>query len=130
MENEEERDQPRDELNACHHFLTDTETEIGRHKVFNFHLSKLDPNLKYFKVFEKLDCAAKANIALGFVLRYEETGKYRYFYAHENNKLFDKSMLLCTKADLMTIQNGSIYKISSKMKFGQKRDEIQNGGLN
>ena len=34
-----------------------------------------------------------------------ETGKYRYFYAHENNTLFDKFVLLCAKANLTTIQN-------------------------
>ena len=34
-----------------------------------------------------------------------ENGKYSYFYAHENNTLFDKPMLLCTEADLTTIQN-------------------------
>ena len=39
------------------------------------------------------------------MLRNIETSEYRYFYAHENNTLFDKSILLCTKADLTTIQN-------------------------
>ena len=43
--------------------------------------------------------------ALGFVLRKIQTGEYRYFYAHENNTLFDKSMLLCTKSDLTSTQN-------------------------
>ena len=108
LENEEDSDQLRDELNACQHFSTDTEMENGRHKVFNFQLSKRDPNLvieKLDQVFEKLDCAAKINIALVFVLRNIETSEYRYFYAHENNTLFDKSILLCTKADLTTIQN-------------------------
>ena len=38
------------------------------------------------------------------MLRNIETGKHRYFYAHEINTLFDNSMLLCTKADLTTIQ--------------------------
>ena len=50
------------------------------HKVFNFQLSKLDHNLvneKLDQVFEKLDCAAKINIALGFVLRNIETSEYR-----------------------------------------------------
>ena len=47
----------------------------------------------------------KIIIALGFVLRNIETGKYHYFYAHENNTLFDKSLLLFTQADLTTIQN-------------------------
>ena len=108
MEDEEDSDQLRDELNACQYFLTDTEMENGRLKVFNFQLSKLDPNLvneKLDQVFEKLDCAAKINIALGFVFRNIETSKYRYFYAHENNTLFDKSILLCTKADSTTMQN-------------------------
>ena len=45
FENEENSDQLRDELNAFHDFLTDTEIENGRHKVFNFQRSKLDPNL-------------------------------------------------------------------------------------
>ena len=79
LENEEYTDQRRDELNACQHLLTHTEMEIGRHKVFNFRLSKLDPNLfneKLDQVFEKLECAAKINIALGFVLRNIETGNY------------------------------------------------------
>ena len=40
-----------------------------------------------------------------FVLSNIEAGEFRYFYAHENNTLFDKSMLLCTEADLTTIQN-------------------------
>ena len=108
LENEEDSDQLRDELNACQHFLTDAEMENGCHKVFNFQLSKLELNLvneKLDQVFEKLDCAAKINIALGYVLRNIETNKYRYFYAHENNTLFDKSILLCTEADLTTIQD-------------------------
>ena len=102
LENEEESGQLRDELEACQHFLTDTEMENGRHKVFNYQLSKLDPNLvneKLDQVFEKLGCAAKINIALGFVLRYIETGEYCYFYAHESNTPFDKSILLFTKAE-------------------------------
>ena len=108
LENEEDSDQLRDELNAYQHFSTDTEKENGRQKVFNFQFSKLDPNLvneKLDQVFEKLEYAAKISIALGFVLRIIETSEYRYFYAHENNTLFDKSLLLCTKADLTTKQN-------------------------
>ena len=88
LENEEDTDQLRDELNACQHLLTDTEMENGRHKTFNFHFSNLDLNLvneKLDQVFEKLDCAAKINIALRFVLRNIKTGDYLYFYAHKNN---------------------------------------------
>ena len=60
--------------------------ENGRHKVFNFQLSKLDTNLvneKLDQVFEKLDCTAKINIALGFGLCNIEMSEYRYFYAHK-----------------------------------------------
>ena len=82
----------------------------GKHKVFNFQMSKLDTkiiNEKLAEVFNKLDSAAKTNIALGFVLRNIETGEYRLFYALENNTLFEKSHFLCTKADLVTIHNSS-----------------------
>ena len=64
--------------------------ENGCHKVFNFQLSKLDPNLvneKLAQVFEKLDRAAKINIDLGFVLRNLETSGYRYFYAKKTHSL-------------------------------------------
>ena len=87
----------KEELSACQHFLVDTEMENGRHKVFNFQMSKLDSkiiNEKLEEVFNKLDSAAKINIALGFVLRNVETGEYRYYYAHENNTLF-KNRIYC-----------------------------------
>ena len=82
--------------------------ENGRKKVFNFQISKLDTkiiNEKLEEVFKKLDFAAKINISLGFVLRNIEFGEYRYFYAH----LFEKSHLLCTKADLKTV-HGKVEK--------------------
>ena len=84
----EDGEKLKEELSACQHFLVDTEIEKGRHKVFNFQISKLDTkiiNEKLEELFNKLDSAAKINIALGFVLRNIETGEYRYFYAHENN---------------------------------------------
>ena len=102
----------KEELSACQVFLVVTEMENGRHKVFNFQMSMLDTkilNEELEEVFNKLDSAAKINIALGFVLRIFETGEYQYFYAHENNTLFEKSYLLCTKADLITIQ-GQVEK--------------------
>ena len=108
MEEEgEDGEKLKEELSACQHFLVDTEMENRRHKVFNFQISKLDTkiiNEKLEKVFNKLDSAAKINIALCFVLRNIETGEYRFFYAHENNTRYEKSHLLRTKADLITIQ--------------------------
>ena len=56
---------------------TFTEMENGRHKVFNFQMSKLDTkiiNENLEEVFNKLDSAAKSNIALGFFLRNVKTG--------------------------------------------------------
>ena len=82
--------------------------ENGRHRVFNFKLSNLDPNEineKLKEIFEKLNCAAKVNLALGFILRNVDTDEYRYFYAHENNIFFEKSHLLCSKADLVSLQD-------------------------
>ena len=76
----------KEEHSACQPFLVDTEMENGRHKVFNFQMSKLDTkiiNEKLEEVFNKLDSAAKINIALRFVLQNTETGEYRYFDAHE-----------------------------------------------
>ena len=39
-------------------------------------------------VLDKLKCVAKLNLALGFILKNIEDGKFRYIYAHENNALF------------------------------------------
>ena len=64
--------QLKEELETCKHFLTDTETEIGRHRVFNFALSSFDISLlndKLDYVFKELKCAAKVNLAFGFVLK-------------------------------------------------------------
>ena len=97
----------KEELSACQHFLVDTEMENRRHKVFNFQRSKLDTkiiNEKLEEVFNKLDSAAKTNIALGIVLHNVKMGEYWYYDAHENNTLFEKSHLLCTKTDLISYQ--------------------------
>ena len=70
-------------------------------------MSKLDIktiNEKLEEVFNKLDSAAKINIAPGFVFRKVEMEEDRYCYSHENNTVFEKSYSLCTKADLITIQ--------------------------
>ena len=70
MENEEDRDHLRVDLNAFQHFLTETEMKNGHHKVLNFQLSNSDPNLvngKLDQVFEKFDCRANFNINLCFV---------------------------------------------------------------
>ena len=45
-------------------------------------------------------CAAKVNLALGFVLRNVEDGSCRYFYALENNLLLERSLLIANKEDM------------------------------
>ena len=58
----------REELEPCKHFLTDTEMENGRHRVFEFAMSSFDfplLNDKLDYAFKELKCAAKVNIAFG-----------------------------------------------------------------
>ena len=93
-------EQLKQELSACQHFFDNTETENWIHRVFNLKLSKLDHskiNEKLKEVFEKLNCVAKRNLSLTFILRNVDTDEYRYFYAHENNTFFEKSRLVCSE---------------------------------
>ena len=101
-----DNEQLQQEISACQHFFDHTEMENGRHQVFSLKLSKLNPheiNKKLNEVVEKLKCAAKVNLALGFILKNVDTDEYRYFYAHENNFFFEKSHLLCSKGDLVSL---------------------------
>ena len=88
------------ELTACQHFLVDSEFVRGRQHVFNFASTNVTPKFlqeNIQQVFESLHCAAKVNLALGFVLRNVEDGSYRYFYAHENSLLLERSLLIANK---------------------------------
>ena len=96
-----------EELESCKHFLTDTEKENGRHRVFNFAMSSFDIfllNDKLDFVFKELKCAAKINFAFVFVLKNVEDGMCRYFYAHENNTNMEKSKLVCTPDDIVNLK--------------------------
>ena len=98
----------KEELAACQHLLDDMHAEHGRQEVFNFSLSNLDIkeiNEKLNEVFANLNCAAKFNLALGFLLQNIETNDYRYFYPHENNLLLDRVFLLSNRNDLLNMQN-------------------------
>ena len=97
----------REELESCKHFFSDTEMKNGRHRVFNFAMSSFDISLLKDKldfVFKELKCAAKVNIAFGFVLKIIEDGLCRYFYAHENNTIMEKSKLVCTPDDIVNLK--------------------------
>ena len=98
----------KEELESCKHFLTDTEKENGRHRVFNFSLSSFDISLlndKLDYVFKELKCAAKVNIGFGFVLKNIEDGMCRYFYAHENNTILERTKIVCTQADMTNLKD-------------------------
>ena len=81
----------REELQSCKHFSVDSEIQEGRHSVFNFAVNNLTAQVieeKLDRVLDKLKCVAKLNLALGFLLKIIEDGKFRYLYAHEKNTLF------------------------------------------
>ena len=90
------------------HFLVDSELERARHKVFNYAVENLNEtilNEKFDHVFNNLKCAAKVSLAFGFILKNIEDGGFRYFYAHENNILLDRSKLVCTHDDLAKLKD-------------------------
>ena len=72
----------RKELQSCKHFLVDSEIQKGRHSVIFFAVNNLTAQVleeKLDRVLDKLKCVAKLILALGFVLKNIEDGKFRYF---------------------------------------------------
>ena len=97
----------REELRSCRHFLIDSEIQKGRHSVFNFAVNNLTAQVieeKLDRVLDKLKCVAKLNLALGFILKNIEDGKFRYSYAHENNTLLEQSKLVSKKDDMAKLK--------------------------
>ena len=94
-------------MTALRKNYVDSQLEKGLHRVFNFALDSLSAekiNSKLDYVFQQLKCAAKINLAFGFVLKNIGDASCRYFYAHENNTLLEKSNLLRTGDDLEHIK--------------------------
>ena len=84
----------REHLRSCQNFLVDSELERARHKVINYAVEILNEtivNEKLDHFFNSLKRAAKVNLAFDFILKNIEDGGFRYFYAHENNTLLDRS---------------------------------------
>ena len=97
----------REELQSCKHLLVDSEIQKGRHSLFNFAVDNLTAQVieeKLDRVLDKLKCVAKPNLALGFILKNIEDGKFRYFYAHENNTLLEHSKLVSNKDDIIKLK--------------------------
>ena len=61
-------------------------------------------NEKLDLVFKGLKCAAKVNLAFGFVRKNVEDGSCRYFYAHENNTVMEMSKLVCAPEDITNLK--------------------------
>ena len=102
-----------EELQSCRKFLVDSEIQKGRHSVFNFVVNNLTAQVieeKLDRVLDNLKCAATLNLALGFILKNIEDGKFRYFYAHENNTLLEQSKRLSNKEDMSKLKE--IFKKS------------------
>ena len=98
----------REELRSCQQFLVDSEFERARHKVFNYAVETLNEtivNEKLDHFFNNLKCAAKVNLGFSFALKNIEDGGFRFFYAHENNTLLDRSKLVCTHDDLAKLKD-------------------------
>ena len=98
----------REELRSCQHFLVDSELERARHKVINYAVENLNEtivNEKLDHFFNNLKCAANVNLAFGFILKNIEDGGFRYFFAHENNTLLERSKLVCTTDDLAKLKD-------------------------
>ena len=94
----------REDLRSFQQFLVDSELERARNKVFNYAVETLNEtivNEKLDHLFKILKCAAKVNLAFGFILKSKEDGGFRYFYAHENNTLLDRFKLECTHDDFV-----------------------------
>ena len=51
-----------------------------------------------------LKCGAKLYLALGFILKNNEDGKFRYFYVHENKTLLEQSKLVSNKDDMVKLK--------------------------
>ena len=97
----------REELESCKHFLTVTELEKARQRVLNFALSSFDMSLlneKLDYVIKEPKCAAKVSLAFGFVLKNIENG-CRYFHAHENNTIMERSRLVCTQTGMTDLED-------------------------
>ena len=97
----------REELQSCTHFLVDSEIQKGRHSVFNFAVNNLTAQVieeKLNRVLDKLKCVAKLNLALGFILKKIEDGKFRYVYAHENNTLLEQAKFVSNRDDMVKLK--------------------------
>ena len=98
----------REKFRSCQHFFVDSELERARRKVFKYAVETLNETIVEEKpdhFFNNLKCATKVNLDFGFILKNIEHRRFRYFYAHDNNTLLDRSKLVCTRDDLAKLKS-------------------------
>ena len=113
----------REELRSRQQFFVDSELERARHKVFNYAVETFNETIvskKLDRFFNNLKCAAKVNLPFGFILEITEDGGLRYFYAHKNNTLLDRSKFVCTYEDLAKV-NDFLNKTDATESCGRER---------
>ena len=96
-----------EELQSCRNFLVDSEIQKGKHSVFDFVVNNLSAQVieeKLDRVLDKLKCAAKLSLAVGFILTKIEDRKFRYFCAHENNTLLEQPKLVSNNDDMAKLK--------------------------
>ena len=95
------------ELEKFKEFLVDFQTENGRRKRFNFVmdiLSALTLSQELDTMFKKLKCAAKLNVAFGFLPKARGDGTCPYYYGRKNNTLMARSKFVATNQGLIKIK--------------------------
>ena len=123
----EDGEKLKEELSACQLFLVDREMENGRHKVFNFQMPMLDTKIiseKLEEVFISSILPLKSTLLRVLFFEILRLVNIDISTPLENNTLYEKSHLLCTKTDLITIQ-GKVEKIDIVEQCTQERQNTK-----
>ena len=120
----------REELESCRHFLVDSAKQEGRHSVFNFAVNNLTAQVieeKLNRVLDKLKCVAKLNLALGFILKNIEEGKFRFSMLMRTTPCWNSQNLWVTKT---TWQNWNRFcRKQTWLNHAQKKGPIRSEGF-
>ena len=97
------------EMRTVQHFFTNSKIQTSRKIVYNFRLNSLDEKFideKLDLIHSQLPCAAKLNFSFGFVLQsIQNVGEFRYFYAENNNPVFNFPVIFSTIEDLEFVKD-------------------------
>ena len=94
LESEElemDNEQLQQELTSVQHFFDDTEMENGKHQVFNFKLSKLDPHEFGYRIYNKKCGYGQVSILL--------RSREQHFFREISSTLFQRTLSLSSRQD-------------------------------